>query len=178
MSGALRLTADTGAITARDLRTSSLSAQTHDGAIRISGRADVADLNADTGAVQATGLQSGRLTARTNDGAIRVTGRADTASLRTDTGGITATGLRSDRLSAHTSDGGVRLGLVAPPSSVQASTDTGSVNVLLPRDQTYNISMATDTGAKEIAPEVHNDSRSPRQVKLSTSDGSINVAGA
>jgi hypothetical protein len=178
LSGRLTLRSDNGSITARDLRTSALSAHTADGPIRIGGRADTADLSTDTGRISATGLRAVRLTARTANGPIALTGRADTADLSTDTGEIDATELSSRRLNARTNDGGVRIALAAPPDSVRARTDTGQIRLTLPAGQSYAITMDNESGERRIESGVHNDSRSPRRVNLRTGNGPIVVNAA
>lgn len=178
LAGTVRLKAGSGSITATDLRTSSLSAESGDGGLRVSGRAGTADLHTGTGSITMTGLTADRLTAHSGDGGIRLSGRATTAGLRTDTGSINADGLTADRVVARTGDGGILIGLTTPPTDVQATTQTGSVRVRLPRGQGYAIDASTGTGSKEIDPAVHHDSQSPRHVKISTGDGGITVSPA
>ncbi|MDL4775714.1 MULTISPECIES: DUF4097 family beta strand repeat-containing protein [Thermomonosporaceae] len=178
LTGTVRISTDDGPITAGDLRTTSLIASSGDGAIEISGRAGTADVRTDAGPITATGLTADRLTARTGDGAIRLTGRATTADLHTDTGPITASGLTADRLTARTGDGAVRLGLASAPGTVDVKTDIGRVRLFLPGGQGYLIDLTSDTGAKRVDPAVHQDSRSPRHVTVTTGDGAITVSPA
>ncbi|WP_169806785.1 DUF4097 family beta strand repeat-containing protein [Actinomadura macra] len=178
LAGAVRLRTGTGAITASDLRASTVSISAGDGRLRVSGRVGTADLRTGTGAINATGLTADRVTARSGDGTIRVSGRATTAELRTDTGTIDADGLSTDRIMARTGDGQISLALAAPPSNVRATTGTGTISVRLPGGQPYKLDLSTGTGGKKIDPAVHNDSASPRLVKLTTGDGSIIVSPA
>ncbi len=177
LGGTVRLHTQNGSIKATDLRASNVSLSSQDGSVRVSGRVTTADVRSQNGSVDATGLTAGKLTVRSADGSLRLSGTATVADLRSDNGGIDAQGLTTERLTARTRDGGIDLRLAAPPASVDADTDNGSIKLCLPpTGESYAISAATDNGGKEIDPAIHEDSRSERKIKLATRDGGILVA--
>ncbi|WP_433463869.1 DUF4097 family beta strand repeat-containing protein [Spirillospora sp. CA-128828] len=176
LTGAVNLHSDNGSVTANDLRASVVTISSRDGSVRVSGRATTANLHSDNGSIDASGLTADLLKAGSRDGRIEVGGRVVFADLDTDNGSIDARGLTADRITAKTRDGGIMLSLDAPPSNVQATTDNGSIRLLLPSGEGYAIDASTDNGAKRIDPAVHQDSQSKRHIKLSTRDGSISVA--
>ncbi|MGI5323034.1 DUF4097 family beta strand repeat-containing protein [Actinomadura nitritigenes] len=178
LAGAVKLHGDTGAVTATDLRTSAATLSAGSGHVRVSGRVGTADLRTDTGAITAAGLTSDRLTARTGGGDVRLGGRITSAEVRTDTGALRADGLTADRLAVDTNAGTVTIGLAAAPSSVRATSDTGSVRLRLPAAQPYAITLSTDTGGKRIDPGVHQDSAAPRRVTVKTNAGAISIKPA
>ncbi|GAA3947931.1 hypothetical protein GCM10023085_32670 [Actinomadura viridis] len=158
-------------------------------------RAMAVDLRTDSGALVATGLNgdsvrlstdSGPLTARrlhtkalsasSDAGQIRIDGQAGTARLSTDSGGVEAEGLRAGQVVARSSAGAVRLGLAGPPDGVDVSTDSGSVRLHLPGDQGYALTVTTDSGSRNISPEIRQDSTSRYRVKLKTDSGSVTVS--
>lgn len=175
LAGTVKLHGDTGAVTATDLRTSAATLSAGSGSVRVSGRAGTADLRTDTGSITATGLTSDRLTARAGSGDVRLGGRVTSAEVRTDTGALRADGLTADRLAVDTNAGTVTIGLAAAPSSVQATSDTGSVRLRLPADRPYAIALSTDTGGKHVDPGIHQDSTAPRRVTVKTNAGAISI---
>ncbi|KAB2345961.1 DUF4097 family beta strand repeat-containing protein [Actinomadura rudentiformis] len=178
LRGTLRLTTDTGGITADDIQTTSLIAKTGDGPIKVSGKAVNATFTTDTGGITADDIQTTSLVAKTGDGPIKVSGKAVNATFTTDTGAISADELRADRIEARTGDGPVRLRLATPPTNVQARTDTGSVELEIPTSESYNISTTTDTGGKHIDPSVRADSTAKRKITVLTDDGPIRIRPA
>jgi Putative adhesin len=178
LAGTVRLHGDTGSVTATDLRTSSATVGADSGNVRVSGRAGTADLRTDTGSITATGLASGRLTARAGSGDVRLGGRITSAEVRTDTGSLRADGLTADRLAVETNSGSIALGLAVAPSAVQATTDTGSVLLRLPAARPYAVALSTDTGGKQIAPGIHQDSASSRRITVKTGSGGISIKPA
>lgn len=178
LAGTVKLHGDTGAVTATDLRTSSATLSAGSGSVRVSGRARTADLRTDTGSITATGLTSDRLTARAGSGDVRLGGRVTSAEVRTDTGALRADGLTADRLAVETNGGTIAVALAAAPSSVRATSDTGSVRLRLPADRPYAITLSTDTGGKRIDPGVHQDSAAPRHVTVTTNAGAISIKPA
>ncbi|MFB4306326.1 DUF4097 family beta strand repeat-containing protein [Actinomadura sp. GTD37] len=175
LAGTVKLHSDNGSITATDLRASTASLSSRDGSLRVSGRVTTADLSSENGHVDATGLTAGKLTARSRDGRIQVSGTASTADLRTANGGIEAAGLATDRITAHSSDGGILLRLTTPPTSVDAGTQNGSIELRLPAGADYAIKASAHNGGRRIDSGIHEDSASKRRIKLDTTDGGILV---
>ncbi|MFF5260884.1 DUF4097 family beta strand repeat-containing protein [Actinomadura viridis] len=158
-------------------------------------RAMAVDLRTDSGALVATGLtgasvrlttDSGSLTARqvrikdlsasSDSGRIRMDGQAGTARFRTDSGGVEVTGLRAGQVVARSSAGVVRLGLTAAPDGVDVITDSGGVRLGLPGGQGYALTVTTDSGSRNISPEIRQDGTSRHRVKLRTDSGSVTVS--
>ncbi|MEU5877583.1 DUF4097 family beta strand repeat-containing protein [Spirillospora sp. NPDC047279] len=159
-------------------RGTSLDLHNDDGALKVSGLRGAVRLSTDTGSITATGLEASSLFARTGDGSIRLNGRAANAELRTDTGSIKGDGLNVDRLTAHTGDGTINVRFTAPPGSVDATTDTGSVELAVPTGEPYAISLKADTGSLDVDAAVRRDDAAPRKIKVRTGDGSVDVRPA
>ncbi|MFG2002042.1 DUF4097 family beta strand repeat-containing protein [Spirillospora sp. NPDC048911] len=178
LRGTLRLTTDTGSITAADVQTASLVAKTGDGPIKVSGKAAKAEFSADTGSISIDDIESTSLVAKTGDGPIKVSGQAVSAKFNTDTGSISADELRAEKVDARTGDGPVRLRLATAPTTVEARTDTGSVELAVPAGETYNISATTDTGGKDIDPSLRTASTAKHRITVSTGDGPVRIRPA
>ncbi|MWA06094.1 DUF4097 family beta strand repeat protein [Actinomadura sp. LD22] len=178
LAGPVRLRGDTGAVTATDLRTSSATLSAGPGNVRVTGRAGTADLRTDTGSINAAGLVSDRLTAHAGSGGVRLGGRIASVEVRTDTGALRADGLTTDRLAVTTGTGPIALGFARAPSVVRATSDTGSVRLRLPAAQPYAVTLTTDTGGKQVAPGIHQDSAASRHVTIETGSGDISIRPA
>ncbi|WP_165966413.1 DUF4097 family beta strand repeat-containing protein [Actinomadura sp. 7K507] len=178
LGGKVDLHSDNGSIEVSDMRATSASISSNDGSVSVSGQAGTTDLNSENGSITATGLTTDRLKARSRDGRIRLSGQVKTADLHTSNGSIDVAGLAAERVTARTSDGGLKLGFISAPTNVQASSDNGSIRVMLPSGQGYAITTSTDNGGEQIDSGVQQDPRSSRQVRLDTDNGSITVRPA
>ncbi|WP_433328135.1 DUF4097 family beta strand repeat-containing protein [Spirillospora sp. CA-294931] len=146
------------------------------GAMEVAGLTGALKLKTDTGSIVATDVRTRSLDASAQAGRISVSGQADTASLETDTGFIVVAGLRAKKLTTRTAAGAVKLRLPVPPDSLDTRTDTGSVFVELPRGTRFALDMSTDVGSTKADPALHQDSRSPKKIKVHTETGSIHIA--
>ncbi|WP_143591082.1 DUF4097 domain-containing protein [Thermoactinospora rubra] len=88
---------------------------------------------------------SGRVTVTTTGGAIRTSGLAGPLEARTAEGSISAVRTRSGEVVARTRDGGITLAFAAPPTRVEAISETGPVRAELP-EADYRITADSETG--------------------------------
>jgi hypothetical protein len=97
-----------------------------------------------------------------------------TGSIRakTDQGHVRATGLRSSRVTADSDQGGVELRFLEAPRHVRATTDQGSVDVVLPDDGTsYQVSATTDQGTVER--DIRSDPDSDHTITADSDQGDV-----
>jgi hypothetical protein len=126
---------------------------------------------------------NGRITVRDIDGPLEVD--ADNGSIElvrvggtirgsTDNGSLVATGLRSAEVDADSDNGRVSLTFASPPRSVEATTEHGSVEVVVPDDQTiYRVVLGTDLGSSDVG--VRTDPDSDRVITARSDVGSVSV---
>ena len=128
-------------------------------------------------------IDDGHLTIRDIDGPVEADG--DDGSLElvrlsgdlvadTENGSVVATGLRSQSVDADSDNGSVRLTFAEPPRLVEATTDNGGVEVVVPDDDTtYLVDIDTDHGSTDIG--VRTDPDSDRQIFGRSHNGSVTV---
>jgi Putative adhesin len=102
--------------------------------------------------------------------AIELTGPLD---LRSRAGEITGEALRAEVLRAESDTGDVRLELVAPPRSVDITTDNGEVDLAVPADATYRVDANTRSGEERVL--VPLDSASARSLRIDGATGDVTV---
>jgi hypothetical protein len=130
--------------------------------VRAEGRIRVSDV---TGDVDAS-TSNGRVEAARVDGDVR---------LDSDNGRVTGADLRSGTAHADSDNGRVELGFLAPPTTVTARSDNGSVEVVLPdTPDTYVVDVSTDNGTAAI-PRIRQDPDSGRTVTASSDNGDVTV---
>ncbi len=113
------------------------------------------DINADNGRVELVRLS----------GAVRA---------ETDNGRLVGDDLSSASVIAYSDNGRVELDFAEPPSSVEARTSNGSVEVVLPDvDGGYNVDTQTDNGGEDVT--VIDDPTSDRTVIAETDNGNVTV---
>ncbi|MFB4313148.1 DUF4097 family beta strand repeat-containing protein [Actinomadura sp. 21ATH] len=147
------------------------------GALSVSGlTGDSLRLSTDSGMIEAAGVQTKRLTVEADSGKIKVDGRADVADLSNDSGLIESEGLRTDRLTARSGSGKVAITLLEAPTSVQVDNDSGAVELRVPGDKAYAISVQTDSGAQRVARSLRRDNSSPHRLRLASDSGLVSVS--
>jgi hypothetical protein len=127
--------------------------------------------------------ENGRLVLRDIDGDViadgdngrvelaRLTGDVDAS---TDNGSLRASGLRGDVVHGRSSNGSVRLSFAEAPTTVTARTSNGSVEVVVPEDDTaYRVAADSTIGSIDTA--VRTDPSSDRTITADTQHGSITV---
>ncbi len=126
---------------------------------------------------------NGRLALEGVDGDVTVdnsNGRVEVARLRgalrvrTSNGSVTATALASADVSAESQNGRVHLAFDAAPRVVQAVTQNGGVEVVVPQDEVgYRVDVDTANGATDTS--VRTDPASERSIVAETRNGSVVV---
>jgi DUF4097 and DUF4098 domain-containing protein YvlB len=128
-------------------------------------------------------VDDGRITVRDIDGPVDADGDNGTVELTrlsgdvvasTENGSVVATGLRSEVVDADGDNGSVRLSFAEPPRDVEATTDNGSVEVVVPDDDTtYLVDIDSRHGSTDIG--VRTDPDSDRLVRGRTQNGNVTV---
>lgn len=114
--------------------------------------------------------------AATTTGAIRLSGLAGPAEASTDAGFISASALSSAAVSLRTGVGGINAAFAAPPATVSAATDAGSIKLSVPDTVSYQIRAHTYVGM--ITVTVPRSSSSARTITARTNVGTIVIAAA
>jgi hypothetical protein len=110
---------------------------------------------------------------RTDSGRVGATDIDGTVDIGNDTGSIELVQVTGD-INVHTDTGRIHLDFDVAPQAVQASTDTGSVEVVLPDDTaTYRVETGTDTGGEVVS--VRTDPSSTRSIVARTDTGDITI---
>lgn len=135
-----------------------VTATVDEGPIRVVGVSGVVDLSSDDSGMEIVGV-SGPLTVHSANGS------------------LTGEDLRSASVEASTDNGSVDLGFAAPPETVLATSDNGSVEVRLPEVAgDYRVEAGTDNGETRI--EVPTDPAAGRVVVLRSDNGDLRVLQA
>ncbi len=123
----------------------------------------------------------GRLTVRRVDGPVDLqvdNGSVEVADLPgnltigADNGSITGSRLAADTVVADTNNGSVALEFVEPPTTVDARSDNGRVEVVLPETEDfYNLDITTDNG--QVSRDIRTDPTSPRRITIRTDNGDV-----
>jgi hypothetical protein len=106
-------------------------------------------------------------------GAVTLIGLAGQLTLTSSTGNIEATGLTSSAVTASASAGAITLGFTAPPTTVDAQTQVGSVMVKLPAGTAYAVDAGSQVGSAEVT--VQRDPESTHRVTAHSQVGSVIV---
>jgi hypothetical protein len=110
--------------------------------------------------------------ADTDNGGIDARGTDSTVHLSTDNGSVEADDLTTDTVRAETDNGSIVLELLEPPSNVEARSNNGSVEVVLPRTEDfYNLAIATDNG--DVSGDIRHDPTSTRHITIATDNGDV-----
>jgi Putative adhesin len=128
------------------------------------GRVTVTDIAAD---VEASS-DNGRVEVARVEGDVR---------LESDNGSVTATDLRAGRAEGTSDNGAVRLELVDAPDEVVATSDNGSVEVVLPRtDDLYAVDASSDNGT--VSFPIRTDPDAERTITAQSDNGDVTVTYA
>jgi hypothetical protein len=116
-----------------------------------------------------------RLTIHIDDkvGSTTLTGIAGQLTLTSSTGNIDATGLTSPTVTAHTNAGAITLGFTAPPTTVDAQAQVGSITVRLPAGTAYAVDTGSQIGVADV--KVQRDPASPHRITAHSQVGSASV---
>ncbi|MET0147322.1 MAG: hypothetical protein ABW328_21440 [Ilumatobacteraceae bacterium] len=128
------------------------------------------------GRVEVTGT-TGPVAVDADDGTVVLTSVTGPLDVSTDNGRVEGVDLGSATTTADSDNGRVTLEFSAAPTTVVATTDNGSVEVVVPADgTTYRLSLETGNGSR-IA-EVPDDPASDRSITLRTDNGSVTARTA
>jgi Toastrack DUF4097 len=128
-------------------------ADTDNGVLRVSGVDGPIDLSADNGSVEVSDI-TGNVT------------------IESDNGSITASELTSDTVITETDNGSIMLELLAPPTKVEARSDNGTVEVVLPEtDDFYSLDITTDNG--DVSRDIRSVPNSTRRITIETDNGDV-----
>jgi Toastrack DUF4097 len=117
---------------------------------------------------------NGRLTVRqvdgpvglhTDNGSVEVADLTGNLTVGASNGSITGNRLASDTVMADTDNGSITLDFDEPPTTVEARSDNGRVEVVLPdTEDFYNLDITTD---------IRNDPTSSRRLTIQTDNGDV-----
>jgi DUF4097 and DUF4098 domain-containing protein YvlB len=124
------------------------------------------------GDVTASGLR-GPLTIDRRTGDIALADLTGPLDLSSRTGEITGDALRAEVVRATSRTGDVRLELVAPPQSVDVTTDDGEVDLAVPADVSYRVDATTRSGEEHVL--VPLDAASARTLRIDGRTGDVTV---
>lgn len=130
-------------------------------------------VDTDAGSVTVTGID-GDVTATTAAGSVSVVDVSGELRLSSSAGPVRGEQLASDTVRARSSAGSVRLLFDVAPTSVDADSSAGSVEVVVPDDDAvYAVEASTSAGSTRI--EVPTDPAAERTLLLRSSAGDVSV---
>jgi DUF4097 and DUF4098 domain-containing protein YvlB len=106
-------------------------------------------------------------------GVVTLTGLTGQLTLTSSTGNIDATGLTSGDVAARASAGMITLGFTAPPTTVDAQAQVGSITVRLPAGAAYAVDAGSQVGIADVT--VQQDPASAHRVRAHSQVGSVSV---
>ncbi len=106
-------------------------------------------------------------------GATTLSGLAGPLTLTSSAGNVDATGLTSGAVTARASAGAITLRFTAPPTTVDARAQVGSVTVRLPAHTAYAVDTDSQVGSVEVT--VQRDPSSAHRVTAHSQVGSVTV---
>jgi Putative adhesin len=132
-----------------------------------------ADVQASTGAgaVSVHGT-TGEVDVRTAAGTVTLADLSGRVRATTQAGQVRGTGLGPGEVDASSSAGTVSLAFDAPPDRVEARTDAGSVELLVP-DQRYAVDASSYAGTTRV--EVEHDPAASRRLLAHSNAGAVRV---
>jgi hypothetical protein len=125
--------------------------------------------DSDSGKLEVRGID-GPVDLSSDNGSVEVADVTGDLTMASDNGSIEASRLTSDTVTAETDNGSLTIELLEPPTSVEARSDNGSIDVVLPRtDEAYALDVSTDNG--HISREIRTVPGSPRHILIETDNG-------
>ncbi|MGV9562637.1 DUF4097 family beta strand repeat-containing protein [Streptomyces sp. NPDC003480] len=109
-------------------------------------------------------------------GDVSLTAIGGRVTAKTDTGTITGTQLTAGQVRLVTQTGGVRATFSRTPSVIQATTQTGSVDIAVPRGTLYAVQAGAQTGKVNVS--VDRSDESPHTITARTETGDVTVEAA
>ncbi|GHE03638.1 DUF4097 family beta strand repeat-containing protein [Streptomyces alanosinicus] len=109
-------------------------------------------------------------------GDVSLTALGGPVTAETDTGDITGTRLTAERAELTTDTGEVRAAFSRTPSAVQAGTQTGDIDIAVPRGTRYAVRAGAQTGKVDVRVDQADDS--PRAITAKAQTGDVTVEPA
>lgn len=107
-----------------------------------------------------------------DNGSVDLRSLSGTVTATTDNGGVEGEDLRAEQVTADSDNGRVALTFTAAPRAVVATSNNGSVEVVVPNDGVaYRLDMDTDNGSQNL--DLPTDPSSTRSLTLRTDNGSV-----
>jgi DUF4097 and DUF4098 domain-containing protein YvlB len=116
---------------------------------------------------------SGSLRFTETSGDVRLTNTTGRVQVRTSSGRITMAGVRAAHLNVQTTSGDVDLRLAAAPDMLMVTTRTGNVDIAVPGDDTYNVTVQTSRGDKDVT--VRQETAVEHTIAVTTSRGDVRI---
>jgi len=114
------------------------------------------------------------LTLNTRAGGIAVTGMSGSIDAKTNAGGVRARSLTSKSVAAKTNAGGVDLQFTQVPDQVQATSNAGGIEIVVPTGASYAVQADSNTGRPEVG--VNQSDSSTHKIQAKTNAGSIEIS--
>jgi hypothetical protein len=108
-----------------------------------------------------------------NVGSTTLTGLAGQLTVTSSTGNINATGLTSATVTVHANAGTINLGFTAPPTTVDAQAQVGSITIRLPAGTVYAVDTGSQVGVADVT--VQRDPASPHRITAHSQVGSVSI---
>lgn len=133
--------------------------------------------NGDDGRVEVTGIDA-RVEVDNDNGPIELDDLGGVVVADNDNGGIVAERMRAGDVRAATDNGRVTIQFVEAPTAVDARSDNGSVEVVVPATgDAYNVDVTTDNGSEDARTLTHDpDSSRTMVVHSDNGDATARVA--
>lgn len=117
---------------------------------------------------------SGQVRASSENDSVEAIGLSGDATLTSSNDSVKGRELRTSTLEASSENDKVQLEFVAPPRSVIARSDNGSVEVAVPDDgQPYDVAARSDNGS--VSNDIPIDQTSTRSISARSDNGSVRV---
>jgi hypothetical protein len=118
----------------------------------------------------------GSLRLTESSGDVKVTDTTGTLWVQASSGGITAIGVRADKVEVEATSGDVDLRLAAAPGTLTVTTKAGNVDIAVPGDDAYDVTVQTSGGDKDVT--VRQENPAERTIGVTTSRGDVRIGYA
>lgn len=131
------------------------------------------DAEAGSGPVVVNGV-SGAVNLRSHSGPLTLSDVSGPVTLRSDSGPIEGDGLRSATVAVHSSSGPQSLNFASAPQSVAADSDSGPIDIALPRNTHYQATAGSKSGPASVDNSL-DDPSSTGTVRATSSSGPVDI---
>jgi DUF4097 and DUF4098 domain-containing protein YvlB len=116
---------------------------------------------------------TGSLRLAESSGDVRLVNTTGQLSVRTSSGAISAAGLAAGRVEITATSGDVDLRFAAPPDTLTANTGAGNVDITLPGNDPYRVTVETSGGDQKVS--VRQDGPAERTIGVTTGRGDVHI---